>query len=49
MKEGGAAGSVPDMGLMLKEYYQLRPLDAEGRPAKEKLHSIGLSDLAARL
>ena len=49
MKEGGAAGSVPDMGLMLKEYYKLRPLDAEGRPAKEKLHSIGLSDLAARL
>ncbi len=48
-KEGGAAGSVPDMGLMLKEYYKLRPLDAEGRPAKEKLHSIGLSDLAARL
>jgi len=48
-KEGGAAGSVPDMGLMLKEYYRLRPLDAGGRPTREKLHSIGLSDLAARL
>lgn len=48
-KEGGAAGSVPDMELMLKEYYKLRSLDAEGRPTKEKLHSIGLSDLAARL
>ena len=48
-KEGGAAGSVPDMGLMLKEYYRLRSLDAGGRPTRDKLHSIGLSDLAARL
>ncbi len=48
-KEGGAAGSVPDIELMLKEYYRLRPLDADGRPTKEKLHSLGLSDLAAKL
>lgn len=47
--EGGAAGSVPDIDLMLKQYYKLRPLDAEGRPTREKLHSLGLSDLAARL
>lgn len=47
--EGGAAGSVPDINLMLKQYYRLRPLDAEGRPTKDKLHSLGLSDLAARL
>jgi len=49
VKEGGAAGSVPDIELMLREYYRLRPLDAEGRPEKEKLRSIGLADLAARL
>jgi len=49
LSEGGAAGSVPDMELMLSEYYRLRPLDAEGRPGKEKLRSIGLSDLAHRL
>ena len=49
VSEGGAAGSVPDMELMLKEYYRLRPLDAEGRPDKGKLRSIGLSDLAERL
>jgi len=48
-KEGSAAGSVPDMELMLKEYYKLRPLDAAGRPTKDKLYSLGLSDLAARL
>ncbi len=47
--EGPAAGSVPDMDLMLKEYYKLRGLDAQGRPLKEKLLSLGLSDLAARL
>jgi len=47
--EGGAAGFVPDMELMLKEYYRLRPLDASGRPTKEKLQSLGLSELAAKL
>ncbi|HEY48732.1 MAG TPA: aldehyde ferredoxin oxidoreductase family protein [Dehalococcoidia bacterium] len=49
VKEGGAAGSVPDMALMLRDYYRLRPLDDEGRPAKDKLRSLGLSDLADRL
>lgn len=48
-KEGGAAGSVPDLKLMLKDYYRLRPLNANGRPPKEKLQSLGLSELAARL
>ncbi len=47
--EGGAAGSLPDMELMLKEYYPLRGLDANGRPLKEKLESLGLSELGARL
>jgi len=47
--EGGAAGSVPDIDLMLKQYYRLRPLDAEGRPTRDKLHSLGLSALAAKL
>jgi len=49
LKEGPAAGSVPNLELMLKEYYQLRGLDANGRPLKEKLHSLGLSDLADKL
>jgi aldehyde:ferredoxin oxidoreductase len=47
--EGGAAGSVPDMELMLKEYYPLRGLDAGGKPQKDRLERLGLSDLAARL
>ena len=48
-KEGPAAGSVPNLELMLKEYYQLRGLDAKGRPLKEKLNGLGLADLAAKL
>ena len=48
-KEGGAANSVPNMELMLKRYYRARGLAANGRPLKKKLHSLGLSDLAARL
>ena len=47
--DGGAAGSLPDMDLMLKEYYPIRGLDAQGRPSKEKLDSLGLTELAARL
>jgi aldehyde:ferredoxin oxidoreductase len=47
--EGGAAGSVPNVELMLKDYYKARGLDANGRPLKEKLNSLGLSDLAAKL
>jgi aldehyde:ferredoxin oxidoreductase len=49
VQEGAAAGSVPDIELMLKEYYELRKLDANGYPAREKLESVGLSDLARRL
>jgi len=47
--EGPAAGSVPNMQLMLKDYYRVRGLDANGRPLKEKLNSLGLSSLAAKL
>jgi len=47
--EGGAAGSVPNVELMLKDYYKARGLDAKGRPLKKKLDSLGLSDLAAKL
>ncbi|MBW1902093.1 MAG: aldehyde ferredoxin oxidoreductase family protein [Deltaproteobacteria bacterium] len=48
-EEGPAAGSVPDLELMLKEYYPLRGLEADGRPSKEKLGELGLSELADRL
>lgn len=48
-QEGPAAGSVPDIALMLREFYKLRDIGADGRPSKEKLNSVGLSELAAKL
>jgi len=48
-KEGGAAGSVPNLELMLKEFYPLRSLEADGRPSKAKLNELGLPELAVRL
>ena len=47
--EGGAAGSAPDMKLLLEEFYPARGLDSEGRPTKETLTRLGLNDLAAKL
>jgi len=43
---GPTAGSVPDMELMLAEFYELRKLDEDGRPKREVLAELGLSDLA---
>jgi aldehyde:ferredoxin oxidoreductase len=49
LPDGGAAGSVPNVELMLKDYYKARGLDAKGRPSKEKLVSLGLPELASKL
>ncbi|MDY6835560.1 MAG: aldehyde ferredoxin oxidoreductase family protein [Chloroflexota bacterium] len=48
-ESGGAAGSVPDIELMLREYYEVRAIDSRGYPTKEKLYSLGLEDLASKL
>ncbi|MBN2049884.1 MAG: aldehyde ferredoxin oxidoreductase family protein [Spirochaetales bacterium] len=45
LEEGPSAGSVPDMELMLKEYYTLRDFDPQGRPSPEVLKELGLSDV----
>jgi aldehyde:ferredoxin oxidoreductase len=47
--EGGAAGSIPDVELLKREYYALRGLDARGRPTRAILQAHGLDDLAERL
>lgn len=49
LESGPTAGSVPDMDLMLKEYYELRGLDSAGRPRKERLAELNLNDLVDRL
>ncbi len=47
--EGGAAGSVPDIEMMMKEYYEIRGFDMRGVPKKEKLAEVGLADIAEKL
>lgn len=49
LEEGGAAGSVPDTALLLKEYYALRVLDEQGFPKAEMLVRLGLDDLKSKL
>ncbi len=49
MESGPTAGSVPDMDLMLKEYYKIRGIDSDGKPTKEKLEELNLGDLAELL
>ena len=50
LEEGSAAGVEPDMGKMLKGYYQFRGWDWEtGRPSKAKLLELGLNQVAAEM
>jgi len=48
-QEGGQAGSVPDIEMMMKEYYDIRGLDMMGIVKKEKLTEVGLADIAGKL
>jgi aldehyde:ferredoxin oxidoreductase len=47
--KGAAAGSIPDVEKLLREYYEIRGLDREGKPRREVLIKAGLTDLAKRL
>jgi len=47
--DGGAAGSAPDYDLMRGEYYEIRGLDDNGKPTADRLGSLGLGDLAAKI
>jgi len=49
LKEGAAAGSVPDVKKLLREYYEIRGLGEDGRPKNEVLIKAGLGDLAKKL
>jgi aldehyde:ferredoxin oxidoreductase len=49
LDEGGASGSVPEIDRMLKEYYELRGIDANGFPTRDVLEKAGLGDLAQKL
>ncbi len=49
LADGGAAGSVPDIDAMLREFYRLRGLEADGRPRSDRLREVGLDDVADAL
>jgi aldehyde:ferredoxin oxidoreductase len=49
LEEGMTVGSVPDIEKMLKEFYELRGLDANGLPRRDVLEKAGLNDLAQKL
>jgi aldehyde:ferredoxin oxidoreductase len=49
LEDGAGAGSVPDVKLLLSEYYSFRGLDERGYPKKEKLVELGLDELKDRL
>ena len=49
LKEGAAAGSIPDVARLLREYYEIRGLDEEGKPKRDVLIKAGLENLAEKL
>ncbi|MCJ7668143.1 MAG: aldehyde ferredoxin oxidoreductase C-terminal domain-containing protein [Anaerolineae bacterium] len=40
---GKAEGLLPDLGLMLREYYQLRGWTPDGFPSETRLKELGLA------
>ena len=50
LAEGSTEGKSPDMGLMLREYYDYRKWDWEtGKPSRQKLVELGLEQAAGDL
>jgi aldehyde:ferredoxin oxidoreductase len=43
--EGGHAGRVPDMAVLLPDYYRERGWDKNGRPTPQKLEELGLAEM----
>jgi len=49
LKDGGAAGKVPDIKMQIERYYKLRHWDEDGKPNKEELIKLGLEDIVKDL
>jgi aldehyde:ferredoxin oxidoreductase len=49
VQDGGAAGSVPDIKKMKKEYKKVRGLNEKGFPTEQKLEDVGLDKLINKL
>ena len=48
-KEGGEAGSLPDLSALLEKYYVLRGWTEDGVPSRKRLVELGLEDVADEL
>lgn len=49
MADGPTEGSIPDMELMLQEFYEMRGLGEDGVPKETVLKELGLDQLASLL
>ena len=47
--DGAAAGSIPDITRMKKDYRNMRGLNEKGFPTKEKIEKVGLNKLVDKL
>lgn len=45
LESGGAANQVPDLDYQLKEYYEIRGWEKDGKPSKSSLQKLGLDDV----
>ncbi len=48
-KEGGHAGKVPDMEVLIKDFYKESGWTPSGKPSRKTLESLGLKDIARDL
>jgi len=48
-KEGGNAGKVPDMEVMINEFYRESGWTADGKPSRETLEFLGLEEVVLDL
>ena len=50
LAEGGTEGNVPDMEILLRDYYHHRGWDMRtGKPERQRLEALGMEDIAADL
>jgi aldehyde:ferredoxin oxidoreductase len=49
LPDGGAAGQVPDLDYQLREYYDSRRLESDGKPSYDSLIDLGLLEVAQEL
>ncbi|MFC1860934.1 aldehyde ferredoxin oxidoreductase family protein [Chloroflexota bacterium] len=49
LEDGGAKGEIPELGLMLNEYYSYRGWSEEGIPTKDKLTQLDLQECISNL